>query len=170
MTIDKVKNLVVSVVGLISLLLPLAGNTASTHNHHHGHKMEHNTGQGAGKPGTQQDVDRTISVTMHDNMRYSLDGLRVKAGETIRFMITNKGKIPHEFTIGDRKSLLQHRDMMRKMPDMHHEKDNAITLNPGKFGELIWTFGHASDIQVACLIPGHYEAGMKFAVQVQHLK
>ena len=168
MTMDKVKNMAISIISLISLLLPVAGNTAGTHDHHHDHKMEHNTGSLAGKPGSQQDVDRTIPVTMHDNMRYNLDRLRVKAGETIRFMISNKGKIPHEFTIGDRKSLLQHRDMMRQMPDMHHEEDNAITLNPGESGELIWTFGHASDIQVACLIPGHYEAGMKFDVQVQH--
>ncbi len=132
----------------------------------HGHETQHQEEDLAGDPGLSKGVDREITVTMHDSMRFNLDQLLVKQGETIRFVIYNQGKIPHEFTIGDKETLLDHRDMMRKMPQMKHQEANAITLEPGEKSEIIWTFGKGDNIQVACLIPGHYEAGMYTRVTI----
>lgn len=159
----KRMTLTLGLLGLLSVTMVYAAGSQNAHKHHE-HKAHMTSHNQAGSPRAIKDIDRTLVVTMHDNMRYNLDELQVKAGETIRFQITNKGRIPHEFTIGDRESLLQHRDMMRQMPDMHHEEDNAITLNAGESGELIWTFGSSTNIEVACLLPGHYEAGMKMSV------
>ena len=144
-----------------------AAGSQGHHNHDlKDHPMPHHSRVLTGKPGKAEHVDRTLSITMHDSMRYNLEELHVTSGETIRFVIINQGKIPHEFTIGDHQSLLAHRDMMRQMPDMHHEEENAITLNAGERGELIWTFGSSTNMQAACLLPGHYEAGMKMEIRL----
>jgi uncharacterized cupredoxin-like copper-binding protein len=31
---------------------------------------------------------------------------------------------------------------------------------PGKTGEIVWTFNRAGQFDFACLIAGHYQAGM----------
>ena len=49
---------------------------------------------------------------------------------------------------------------------MEHEDVNMVTVQPRKFGEIIWQFTKAGKVNYACLEPGHYEAGMKLAVAV----
>jgi uncharacterized cupredoxin-like copper-binding protein len=49
---------------------------------------------------------------------------------------------------------------MKKFPDMEHDDPNAKRLAVGERGELIWKFTKAGEFEFACLIPGHYEAGM----------
>ena len=88
----------------------------------------------------------------------------MQAGETIRFVVTNSGQLVHELVIGDMDSLLAH---AKEMPDMVHEDPNMISLQPGKQGELLWKFTDAGNIDFACLLPGHMEAGMKGQVQVK---
>ncbi len=134
---------------------------------HGGHEamMNNDSVNPAGQPGSLKEVNRTIDITMHDTMRYNLDELQVKSGETIRFKILNKGLIPHEFTLGDRKALLKHQSMMRNMPAMVHSEANAVTLKPGESGEIIWTFSDSDTLMAACFIPGHFEAGMSMAIQ-----
>ncbi|WP_330925058.1 cupredoxin family protein [Candidatus Sororendozoicomonas aggregata] len=144
----------------VALTLSISLSAFAGGSHHGGHSHSN----GAGKPGEAESVDRTVAITMHDTMRYNLSELEVKAGETVRFTITNKGTIPHEFTLDTQKALLEHRDMMRNMPAMAHNDPNAITLEPGASGEIIWTFNDADTIEIGCLIPGHYEAGMKIPV------
>jgi uncharacterized cupredoxin-like copper-binding protein len=39
-------------------------------------------------------------------------------------------------------------------------------LAPGKEGEIVWQFTKAGTVNFACLMPGHYEAGMKGQVKV----
>ncbi|PJE78572.1 hypothetical protein CI610_02484 [invertebrate metagenome] len=157
-------------VGTVAFTVSSALYAAGSQGHHNhdlkDHPMPHHSRASAGTPGKAEHVDRTLSITMHDNMRYNLEELHVTSGETIRFIIINQGKIPHEFTIGNHQSLLAHRDMMRQIPDMHHEEENAITLNAGESGELIWTFGSSTNMQAACLLPGHYEAGMKMEIRL----
>ena len=38
---------------------------------------------------------------------------------------------------------------------------NSIRLAPGTRGEIIWNFANAGELGFACLIPGHYDSGMK---------
>jgi len=56
---------------------------------------------------------------------------------------------------------------MRRHPEMEHADANAVTIDPGQRGEIVWHFTHAGSVEFACLQPGHFEAGMRGAVQVR---
>ncbi len=135
----------------------LAGGT-----HGGGHHDESPIGQ----PGVAANVSRTIEVDAADSMRFTPSNLSVKKGETIRFVIKNSGKVPHEFSLGTEKELMEHYEVMKKFPNMEHEEANKISLKPGKQGEVIWRFTKAGVVNFACLHVGHYEAGMKGQVNV----
>ena len=100
-------------------------------------------------------------------MVFSPDRLRVKRGETVRFDVTNSGKAHHEFRIDSVAGNADHEAMMRAMPDMKHHEGNSVALAPGATGHLAWTFTHAGTFQFACLIPGHFEAGMHGTILVE---
>jgi uncharacterized cupredoxin-like copper-binding protein len=121
----------------------------------------------AGKPGDPAQVSRTIDITMDDTMRYTPSEINVKTGETIRFFIKNQGKMSHEMVIGSMDELKEHAEKMRKMPNMKHAEANMITLAPGQRGGLIWQFDKAGEVDFACLVPGHMEAGMSGKVDVE---
>src|SRR5450830_891021 len=123
-------------------------------------------GDTVGQPGAAGKVTRTIKVDMSDNMRFTPERLQVKAGDTIRFVVSNSGKIRHELVFGNEAQLKAHYAAMLKNPEMEHADDNQITLEPGKSGELIWQFTQAGTVNFACLQPGHYDAGMKGSVTV----
>lgn len=120
-----------------------------------------------GKPGNPAKAKRTIKVTALDTMRFEPASYTVKAGETVRFVITNTGKIDHEFALGDAKSQREHAEMMKQMPGMKHEEPNAVTIAPGQTKEIVWQFTKAGKVEVACHLPGHYEAGMKGDILVE---
>lgn len=119
-----------------------------------------------GEPGKADAVTRVVkmeAVDANGEMRFEHAPTSIKLGETIRFVVTNKGTVPHEFIIGDAASQRAHAQMMREMPDMKHEDDDsAMTLQPGETKELIWHFNKPvkGGIELACQMPGHYEAGM----------
>jgi uncharacterized cupredoxin-like copper-binding protein len=97
---------------------------------------------------------------MSDTMHFSPDSLRVKRGETIRFVVKNDGKLLHEMMLGSERSLEEHAALMRKFPEMEHDEPYMVHVEPGKTGEMVWTFDKTGQIGFACLIPGHFEAGM----------
>jgi uncharacterized cupredoxin-like copper-binding protein len=121
----------------------------------------------AGRPATAAMVDRTIVVTMNDTMRFDPASITVKQGETIRFTVRNQGRIRHEMMLGTAEEVGEHAQMMRAMPDMVHHDANAVTLDAGKDGELLWQFTHKGTFTFACLEPGHFEAGMHGTVVVK---
>lgn len=120
----------------------------------------------AGMAGDAAKVSRTIAVEMNDTMRFTPGDVSVKAGETVRFFIVNKGKVPHEMVIGTPEEITEHAEMMKKMPGMAHKEANQITLAPGQRGGIVWQFGKAGTVTYACLVPGHKEAGMVGTVEV----
>ena len=132
-----------------------------------GHAESGGHAQGAGKPGDQKKVSRTIEVLMSDDMKFTPASVNVKRGETIRFVVRNGGQIKHEMIIGSMAELKEHAEMMRKMPGMEHDEPNQVTLEPGKTGELVWQFTKAGMVDFACLQPGHFEAGMIGKVSVK---
>ena len=119
-------------------------------------------GHGAeiGKSGDPKKVSRTIEVAMGDDMRFKPASIEVKRGETIRFVVKNSGALEHEMVLGTRKELKEHAEMMRKHPEMEHDDPNAVSVEPGKTGTLIWQFTKTGTFDFACLVPGHFEAGM----------
>lgn len=133
------------------------------HRHHDGHQGQ---ASGAGEPGNADKVDRTVEIRAMDTMRYDKPRLKAKAGETIKFVVTNAGKLRHEFMIGDAEEQREHAEMMKQMPDMVHADANMITVEPGETKSLVWQFTKTGTVEIACHIPGHYEAGMKSKVTV----
>jgi len=120
----------------------------------------------AGMAGDPAKVERTIAVEMDDTMRFTPGSVSVKAGETVRFFIVNKGKVPHEMVIGTSEEIDEHAEMMKKMPGMVHQEASQITLSPGQRGGIVWQFAKAGTVTYACLVPGHKEAGMVGTVEV----
>ena len=128
-----------------------------------------------GEPGKAAEATRTVEVAADDRggMRYSMDLGSIQQGETIRFVVTNQGEGPHEFTIGDTASQRAHAKLMAKNPEMHHDDDpSAVTLRPGETKELVWRFSKPlqSDIVFACQMPGHYDAGMVHKAKLEKAK
>lgn len=129
----------------------------TSHHGAHGHHME----SIAGRPGKESEVERTIEISATDAMRLVHEPLKIKDGETVKFVITNKGNIVHEFSIATKDEHREHGKMMMKNPNMHHGPGGpSVTIKPGKTEELIWRFEEAWQVEVACNMPGHYEAGM----------
>lgn len=148
---------------LALLALSSAAFAAGSHSGGHGHDSEETA---IGKPGTAAKVNRTVKIEMSDLMRYTPSDIVVKQGETVRFAIRNAGKVKHELSLGTEKELLEHLEQMKKFPDMEHDEPSKVTLAPGKQGEIIWQFTKAGTVTFACLMPGHYEAGMVGKVKV----
>lgn len=113
-----------------------------------------------GIAGDAKAVKHTVEHKMLDSMRFTPDRVNVKVGDTVRFVIKNDGRIMHEFVLGTKKELDDHAALMKKFPNMEHEEPYMLHVPPGKTGEVIWTFNRPGQFDFACLIPGHYEAGM----------
>lgn len=136
--------------------------------------------------GTQQPdeskVDRVIQVEAGE-MMFGPEALAVAPGETVKFEIHNSGVLEHEFVIGDRAAQEEHRRMMREMGghgghgghgdhDMaegeHGGHMPAVTIAPGETATLVWTVPEGiSQLEYACNLPGHYEAGMAGKIDFQ---
>ena len=119
-----------------------------------------------GIAGDAKTVKRTVVFTMSDNMRFTPDKLEVKQGETVKLVVKNSGAVMHEFVLGTKKELDEHAAQMIKFPTMEHDEPYMAHVAPGKTGEIIWTFNRAGDFDFACLIAGHYTAGMVGKVKV----
>ncbi|RJG03502.1 plastocyanin [Noviherbaspirillum sedimenti] len=113
-----------------------------------------------GKQGDPKNVTRTITIDMNDRMRFIPGDIKVRQGETIRFVVRNQGKLLHEMVIGTMAELKSHQEMMRQHPGMEHDEAYMTHVGPGKKGEMVWQFSKAGEFYYACLIPGHFEAGM----------
>lgn len=119
-----------------------------------------------GIAGDREQVTRTIEIGMSDQMRFSPDQLAIKQGETIRFVHRNEGQLMHEFVLGTQADLDAHAAMMAKFPGMQHDEPYMAHVGPGQGGEIIWTFNRAGEFDFACLIAGHYQAGMVGKIRV----
>jgi uncharacterized cupredoxin-like copper-binding protein len=111
-------------------------------------------------------ASRVVNVAMDDTMRYTPDRIIVKRGETVRFVVINRGKQTHEMVLGTRRDLEEHAKMMRKHPDMEHDEPHMLHVAPGKTSEMGWRFTKAGEFFYGCLLPGHFEAGMVGNVRV----
>ena len=119
-----------------------------------------------GIAGDAKAAKRTVEFGMSDAMRFTPDRITVKQGETVRFVLKNDGKLLHEFVLGTRKELDEHAALMMKFPGMEHDEPYMAHVPPGKTGEVVWTFNRAGEFDFACLIAGHYQAGMVGKVSV----
>ncbi|VVP19549.1 plastocyanin/azurin family copper-binding protein [Pseudomonas fluorescens] len=139
-----------------------------------------------GQPAAASKATRSIEVVMGD-MSFEPKAIKVEAGETVRFVLMNKGQLLHEFNLGDAAMHASHQKEMLQMQQsgmltptamkemshdmagmdhaamghgMKHDDPNSVLVEPGKTAELTWTFSKATGLEFACNIPGHYQAGM----------
>lgn len=169
----------------LAVSLPAAAGAAGQHAGGHGPSI--------GQPGKPADAVRTIEITMRDNS-FEPAAISVAQGETVRFVVVNEGEFVHEFNIGTaamhaghqkemmvmmEKGVLEadriNRDMMKGgMGHSHgtgggmaHDDPNSVLLEPGESAEIVWTFTSHAELQMACNVPGHYQAGMVGEIRVR---
>jgi len=119
-----------------------------------------------GIAGDAKAAKRSIEVRMLDTMRFSPERIDVRQGETVRFRVRNTGKAMHEFVIGTKKENDEHAALMVKFPNMEHDEPYMAHVPAGKMGEIVWTFNRPGTFEFACLIAGHYQAGMVGTINV----
>ena len=135
-----------------------------------------------GEKGNSADVSKVITVKMYDNY-YEPSKFEIKKNQTIKFIVYNYGEFVHEFNIATKKMHLKHQPEMMKMVEneillanridkkkmkelskkdhsMSHSHSNSVLLEPSQSAELIWKFNTNAELEAACNVPGHYEAGM----------
>ena len=117
----------------------------------------------AGEPGNPRKPARIVKIVMRedgDRMVFEPSRIEVRRGEQVRFVLDNDGLKNHEFVLATATENRKHAEMMRKFPEMEHEDPNARRVAPYNRDELLWRFTKRGEFEFACLIPGHYEAGM----------
>ena len=135
-----------------------------------------------GEEGKLSEVNRIIEIKMYDNY-YEPSEIKVKKGETIKFIVYNYGELVHEFNIATKEMHIKHQPEMMKMVEnqilladkidkkkmkemakkdhsMGHSHSNSVLLEPNQSAELIWKFSTDTNLEAACNVPGHYESGM----------
>lgn len=134
------------------------------------HAGGHDGEMAVGRPGDAAEVTRTLQVTMRETadgeMIFEPGRLHMIQGDTVRLKIVNAGELEHEFVIDALHGIEEHKALMEQFPEMEHDDPNAMRLQPGEKGEIIWTFSKSGDFGFACLIPGHYSLGMHGPLKV----
>lgn len=159
----KSKSLIalVAVVSVALVATGVIGNASDANAH---------TNFAAGKAGDpKRKTSRTIEIVANEadgKMFYTPNRIEVVQGEQIRFMIRNAGVLAHEILLDSFDGNAKHKKEMEKNPGMEHDEPNGKRMEPGKADEILWIFDKVGTFEYACLIPGHYDAGMKGVVTV----
>lgn len=119
-----------------------------------------------GVEGDPRKATRTIAIDMADTMRFTPDRIEVEPGTTVKFVIKNGGAQMHEMVIGTEGVLRQHAEAMKADPGMAHDAPYMAHVQPGAAGTIAWKFVEPGTYMFACLLPGHFEAGMKGTIVV----
>ncbi|WP_417722024.1 cupredoxin domain-containing protein [Salipiger sp.] len=152
---------------LAALLAPEIASAAGQHTGGHGTDHGRTNGRAMAIGATAVVAPtRTVEIVMNED--YDADSVYVfdkkelvfAAGETVRLHIVNAGEEVHEFVMDTAAANAEHKEMMVKSPEMAHDDPNSVRLGPGEEAEILWTFGAPGSFEFACLLPGHYEAGM----------
>ena len=105
-----------------------------------------------------------VSVT---EFSFDHDAFAVKAGETVSFVVTNSGRIDHEFRLTTEHAAHEHMEehvgdhVDHMTAEGSHHEENFVMIAPGATETLTMTFHDDADFDVAgCLLPGHWEAGL----------
>jgi uncharacterized cupredoxin-like copper-binding protein len=129
------------------------------------------------RPGPAWATGAPVRVVMNDRFRYRPAAIMVRAGRRVTFDVTNAGKLPHEFILGDRATQLDHERQMQGGPPAgghgHAHTGHAaagaggaLTVPPGQTRRLTWTFDEPGIVLYGCHVLGHWAAGMKGTIVV----
>lgn len=125
-------------------------------------------------PSTSTSVDSAqtptqVNITMSE-FKIEPSMTSFKVGVPYRFVVTNSGTINHDFSISP--PVMQHGGMTMSPEDIHESAlavIDAKDMPPGATKTVNVTFDKpmsASEIELACHTPGHYEAGMQVPITV----
>lgn len=138
--------------------------------------MDHGTGSRSsgdaeyafGQPGEPGEATRTVRIAQTDLLRFEPSQVDVKVGDTVRFVITNLGRVPHEFVLGDEEYQEQHAtEMAGTDGSLPPDAPNAVALEPNESAEIVWTFTDPGTLLFGCHVAGHYDAGMVGQITVK---
>lgn len=156
--------LLVVVIGLVAAACSSGDTTDTTMHMDDGHNHF-----SFGEPALAAEATRVIEISANDNFRFDPETIMVAAGDVVTFKVTNDGKIPHDFVLGDAAVQDQHEEDMMNMTDddsMSHEEPNAFVVDPGETREMTWRMTMAGEILMGCHQPGHYVSGMKGTIEI----
>ncbi len=145
-----------------------ADHTDDSHNDEAAdHTDDGMTDHAAAAPTADGDFDVEVELVFSD---FSIDGphLAFAPGQTVRFHLANEGAIGHEFRLSNQHRIDEHiaagHEDHGDGASGHHGAtgDVFIELEPGSSKTVDVTFPDDADAYtiVACMVPGHYEAGM----------
>ena len=109
-------------------------------------------------------VDVTVTAT---DFKFDSSLTTFKQGVPYHFIVTNNGTVDHEFMIMPPKSGPMTPDEVTKLALAGIGSDK---LTPGSTQTLDYTFTKAypaGELEFACHVPGHYDAGMHLPIVVQ---
>ena len=119
-----------------------------------------------GMAGDAKAVQRTLTLRMDDAMRFTPNHIEVREGDTVRLRVINQGKLLHETVLGTQATLKEHAALMQKFPTMEHDAPYMAHVAAGGQGDIVWQFNRPGQFDFACLIDGHYQAGMTGTITV----
>lgn len=146
-------------------IMPIAAQATPQHSGqpHSSESPSHNH-EAIGKPGHGLAIARTIKVSISEteigSMSFDPAVIKVETGTVLRFVITNNGALKHEFFLGAFEEIKEHTQWMHKHPEMRHPDANSIEISSGATIRMDWQFSDTTNLEFACLIPGHREAGL----------
>lgn len=155
-------------ISIAALALMLSSATSLAHEGHQKAKIDYSAVRDTafGRAADPRIAQRTVRIEMSDQMRFLPSEVVVKRGEIVRLVPMNGGKVMHEIVLGTREELRRHALYMKLMPNMQHSEPHMAHVAPGASGEIGWRFTKAGEFYFACLLPGHFEAGMVGKVKV----
>ncbi|HET9249092.1 MAG TPA: plastocyanin/azurin family copper-binding protein [Actinomycetota bacterium] len=112
-------------------------------------------------PAAASPSSTTLRVGIHYSA-FSTGAIDVEPGQTVRFVVTNRDPIDHEFIIGDRVVQFAHE---RGTEAFHPPRPGEITIPAGETVTTTFTFGER-DLLFGCHLPGHYAYGMRGTMEV----
>ena len=120
-----------------------------------------------GRVGKSSEVSKKVAIELNDQFRFSPEEIQVAVGETLQLDFRNTGQMRHEWVLGTPFELSEHMELMRRFPNMEHDEPHMVHVDPGQKQQLVWQFNRKGEFAYACLLPGHFEAGMLGTVEVQ---
>ena len=88
--------------------------------------------------------------------------MRVKPGDTVRFVVRNTDPIEHEFIVGDQAT----QDRHEVGADALHQAPGAVSIPPKSTAETVYTFPASGHLLFGCHLPGHWAYGMRGVIRV----
>lgn len=111
-------------------------------------------------------VDRQVKVDMKDHV-FAPSSFEAAAGETVTFVFTNRGKVPHDAFIGTKAAQDKHEAEMRQEDGQHqHAHEGGVIVRPGETRSLRYVFDKPGTLEIGCHQKGHYAYGMKAIIDV----